>query len=246
MIKTKIYFILFIFAASLHTGCCVHRSCPMLPKAWNADECNVKSLEDNFGQPKLHVLVMYNEGPCSHVALRLFCQEKGPIFWDPAGGFANDQVYEYTEDQEYNFNASSNHDSIRLNDVIIKSVPSINQYLVWRKFINTHAAEIFEFNIAEAKAEELWTILRDGTKRSHPKGKFHTKAIGGTCGLSIAKFLHRFAEDIVEVDTVFFPHNLSKQLYKQNPDRIISYRDEQLYSYIPPEDNRLVSQKEKS
>ncbi len=123
-------------------------------------------------------------------------------------------------------------------------MPSINQYLVWRKFINTHAAEIFEFNIVEDKAEELWTILRDATKRSHPNGKFHTKALGGACGLSIAKFLHRFAEDVVEVDTVFFPHNLAKQLYKQNPDRIIIYRDEQLYCYIPPENNGLVSQKE--
>ena len=109
----------------------------MLPKSWNADECKAKSLEDNFGQPKLHVLVMYNEGPCSHVALRLFCQKKVSILWDPAGGFANDQAYEYTEDQEYNFNVSSNLDSIRLNDVIIKSVPIINQYLVWRK-LSTH------------------------------------------------------------------------------------------------------------
>jgi hypothetical protein len=62
--------------------------------------------------------------------------------------------------------------------------------------------------------------------------------------VSIAKFLHRFAEDVVEVNTVFFPHNLAKQLYKQNPDRIIIYRDEQLYCYIPPGNNRLVSQKE--
>ncbi len=63
--------------------------------------------------------------------------------------------------------------------------------------------------------------------------------------MSIAKFLHRFAEDIVEVDTVFFPHNLAKQLYKQNLDRIIIYRDEQLNYYIPLENNRLLSQKEK-
>ena len=245
ILKKKTLIFLFILMVGLHSGCCAHRSCPMLPKAWIANECDTRSLEDDFDQAKLHVMVMYN-GPCTHVALRLYCQKKGPIFWDPAGGFANDQDYMNLEDQENNFDVSSNQDSIRLNDVIIESAPSINQYLVWRKFIDTHAAEIFEFNVPEDKAEELWAILRNGTKRSHPKGKFHTNAVGGTCGLSIAKFLHRFAEDIIKVDTVLFPHNLAKQLYKQNPDRVIIYRDDKLYYYIPPENERVLSRKMES
>jgi hypothetical protein len=58
---------------------------------------------------------------------------------------------------------------------------------------------------------------------------------GGTCGLAIARFLHRFAENIVEVDTVLYPHNLAKQLYRENPDRVIVYRDNHLYYYIPSE-----------
>ena len=207
------------------------------------NECNAKSLEDNAKQAKLQVMVMYNEEPCSHVALRLYSQKRGPIFWDPAGGFANEQGNEYTEDQESDFNESSNVDSIRLNDIIIKSAPSINEYLAWRKFINTHAAEIVEFNISEDEAENLWAILSNGSKRSHPKGEFHTNAIGGTCGLSIAKFLHRFAEDIIKVNSVLYPHNLAKQLYKQNPDRVIIYRDDQLYYYIPSENVGLIGQK---
>ena len=64
---------------------------------------------------------------------------------------------------------------------------------------------------------------------------WNANAIGGTCGLSIAKFLHRFADDIIKVNTVLFPHNLAKQLYKQNPDRVIIYRDEKLYYYSPSE-----------
>ena len=246
MFKKNVFIILLISIASFHMGCCVHSSCPMLPDTWNENECNSRSLEDDFQQATLHVMVMYN-GPCTHVALRLYCKKEGAIFWDPAGGFANDKVYVNPENQEFNFDGSGNPDSIRLNDVIIKSVPSINQYLVWRKFIDTHAAEIFEFIIPQDEAEELWTILRNGTKRSHPKGAFHTKAVGGTCGLSIAKFLHRFADDIVEVKTVFYPHNLAKQLYKQNPERVIIYRDEKLYYYIPPEreDKRLLSKKTK-
>ena len=234
MFKKNIFIIILISIASFHTGCCVHRSCPMLPESWNANECNSKSLEDDFQQAKLHIMVMYN-GPCAHVALRLYCKKEGAILWDPAGGFARDQVYVNPEDREFNFDDSSNPNSIRRNDVIVKSVPSINQYLVWRKFIDTHAAEIFEFNILQDKTEELWTILRNGTKHSHPKGAFHTNAIGGTCGLSIAKFLHRFADDIIKVNTVLFPHNLAKQLYKQNPDRVIIYRYEKLYYYSPSE-----------
>ena len=60
-----------------------------------------------------------------------------------------------------------------------KKVPGLNQYLDWRKRIDTHAVEIFEFNISDEQAEEIWTILRYGTKRSQPKGRFSTNAMGG-------------------------------------------------------------------
>ena len=60
---------------------------------------------------------------------------------------------------------------------------------------------------------------------------------GGLCGLSVAKYLHRFAEDIVKVETVWHPHSLAKQLYKENPDRAIVYRDKQLSYYIPSENH---------
>jgi len=113
------------------------------------------------------------------------------------------------------------------------------------RIIHTHAAEIFEFNISETEAVNLWDILRNGTTRSHPKGKFHTNAMGGTCGLSIAKFLHRFAEYIIKVNSAFYPHNLARQLYKQNPDRVIIYRDGQLDYYIPLENVNLAYQKMK-
>jgi len=117
-----------------------------------------------------------------------------------------------------------------------KKVPGLNQYLDWRKRIDTHAVEIFEFNIPDEQAEEIWNILRYGTKRSHPKGRFSTNAMGGG-GFSVAKFLHRFAEDIVKVDTVWHPHNLAKQLYDENPDRVIIYRDGHLSFYIPSENH---------
>jgi len=210
----------------------------MLPGSWSANECNPKSLDDNPEQAKLHVMVMYHKNSCKHTALRLYCPSKGPLFWDPAGAFAT-QVRYLGPAARHNRNFATKRymDSKRRDDVMSEKVPTLNQYLDWRKMINTHAVEIFEFNITDSEAEELWYILRYGTKRSHPKGRFSTKAIGLTCGLSVARFLHRFAEDIVEVDTVFFPHNLAKQLYKKNPDRVIIYRDGQLSYYIPPENH---------
>ena len=216
----KILIVLFLFGVGINAGCCFHSLYPpMLPGSWNANECDPKSLDDKPGQAKLHVMVMYHKNSCKHTALRLFCPSKGPLFWDPAGAFATKRYM----------------DAKRTDDVMSEKVPTLNQYMDWRKAINTHAVEIFEFNLTDSEAEELYTILHYGTKRSHPKGRFSTKAIGLTCGLSVARFLHRFAEDIVEVDTVFFPHNLAKQLYKENPDRVVVYRDDHLSYYIPSE-----------
>lgn len=235
MLKRTIFSVSLVLGVSLLVGCCCHRSYPpMLPVGWNVNECDEKSLEDNPKQARLHVLVMYHGMSCTHTALRLYSRTKGPLFWDPAGSFAKRKRYvgpaaRHNKD----FAAPPYMESVRLDDVITEEVPGINRYLTWRKLINTHTVEIFEFNISDAEADELWTVLRYGTKRSHPKGAFGTHSIGFTCGLVVAKFLHRFAEDIVEVDTVFFPHNLAKQLYKGNPDRVVVYLEDRLYYYIP-------------
>ncbi len=233
-------FVLFIFGISLQAGCCYHRSNPpMLPKAWYGKECNIKSLEDNPDQAKLHVMVMYRGISCVHTTLRVYCRTKGPLFWDPAGGFASNHLYAGQARRHRRYDAPVKKGPVRENDVLVEKVPSLNQYLDWRKRIDTHAVEIFEFNTSDEQAEEIWKILRYGTKRSHPKGRFSTNAMGGLCGLSVAKFLHRFGGDIVKVDTVWHPHNLAKQLYKENPDRVIIYRDGYLSFYIPAE-NRVV------
>ena len=238
MLKKNIIFVLFILGISLLAGCCYHCSNPpMLPKAWYGKECNTKSLEDNPEQAKLHVMVMYRGTSCVHTTLRVYCRTKGPLFWDPAGGFASNHLYAGPARRHRRYDAPVKEGTVRENDVLVEKVPSLNQYLDWRKRIDTHAVEIFEFNTSDEQAEGIWTILRYGTKSSHPKGSFSTNAMGGLCGLSVAKFLHRFAEDIVKVDTVWHPHNLAKQLYKENPDRVIIYRDGHLSFYIPSENH---------
>ncbi len=237
-LKKGIFIVLIILGIGFQTGCCYHQpNPPMLPKAWYGKECNAKSLEDNLGQSKLHVLVMYRGTSCVHTTMRVFCQTKGPVFWDPAGGFAAKHHYAGQVRRHRRYDAPVEDGYVRENDVLAEKVPGLNQYLDWRKRIDTDAVEIFEFNIPDEQAEEIWTILRYGTKRSHPKGRFSTNAMGGLCGFSVAKFLHRFGEDIVKVDTVWHPHNLAKQLYKENPDRVIIYRDEHLSFYIPSENH---------
>ena len=236
MLKKNIIFILFLFVISLQAGCCYHRSNPpMLPRAWYGLECNEKSLEDNPEQSRLHVMIMYRGASCVHTALRVYCRTNGSLFWDPAGGFAARHRYAGQARRYRRYDAPVKEGPVRENDVLVEKAPSLNQYLDWRKRIDTHAVEIFEFNISDEQAEEIWTIIRYGTKRSHPKGRFSTNAMGGLCGLSVAKYLHRFAEDIVKVDAVWHPHNLAKQLYNENPDRVIIYRDGHLSFYIPSE-----------
>ncbi len=238
MLKKNIIFVLLILGISFQTGCCYHCSNPpMLPKAWYGKECNTKSLEDNPEQAKLHVMIMYRGSSCVHTTLRVYCRTKGPLFWDPAGGFASNHLYAGQARRHRRYDAPVEEGPVRENDVLVEKVPTLNQYLDWRKRIDTHAVEIFEFNTSDEQAEEIWNILRHGTKRSHPKGRFSTNAMGGLCGLSVAKFLHRFGGDIVKVDTVWHPHNLSKQLYKNDPDRVIIYKDRHLSSYIPAENN---------
>ena len=180
MLKKNIISVLFVFGIGLQAGCCYHRSNPpMLPKAWYGKECDAKSLDDNPGQSKLHVMVMYRGTSCVHTTLRVFCQTKGPVFWDPAGGFAAKHHYAGQARRHRRFDAPVKEGPVRENDVLVEKVPGLNQYLDWRKRIDTHAVEIFEFNISDEQAEEIWSILRYGTKRSHPKGRFSTNAMGG-------------------------------------------------------------------
>ncbi len=236
MLKKNLLIILLVLGLTVHSGCCFHRSSvPKLPKTWYCNECDTKSLEDDTEQAKLHVFIMYSGMICSHVALRVYCQSKGPIFWDPAGGFGRHHEDVDPAIQNSHFDIPAELGSVRKKDMIVEGVPSINQYLAWRKQIQTSGVEVFEFNLSDEDAEKFWTIIRDGTNRSHPKGAFHTNAVGGTCGLVVAKFLHRFAGDIVVVNTVLYPHNLSKQLYRGNPDRVIVYRNDHLSYYIPSE-----------
>jgi len=142
----KVIIALSLLGIGINAGCCFHRSYPpMLPVSWNANKCNPNSLDDKPGQAKLHdVMVMYHKASCKHTALRLYCPSKGPLFWDPAGSFATQIRYLGPAARHHKEFATKRYmDSKRKDDVMSEKVPTLNQYIDWRKAINTHAVEVF-------------------------------------------------------------------------------------------------------
>ncbi len=77
-------------------------------------------MEDDPGQSKLHVLVMYRGTSCVHTALRVYCQTKGAVFWDPAGGFAAQHHYAGQVRRHRRFDAPVTDWYVRENDVLVE------------------------------------------------------------------------------------------------------------------------------
>ena len=209
---------------------------PMLPSTWYGNECNAKSLEDNSKQSKLHVMIMYRGASCVHTALRVYCRSNGSLFWDPAGGFASRHRYAGQARRYRRYEAPVNEGPVRENDVLVEKAPSLNQYLDIGGNVLIHMllrSSSLIFQMSRRKKSGLLFVMVPNVHIL--KADLVQMQWGGLCGLSVAKYLHRFAEDIVKVDVVWHPHSLAKQLYKENPDRVIIYRDEQLSYYIPSE-----------
>ena len=200
----KVLTILLLAITFLIMGC-GHKPNPFLPLEAKKTQIPSNHLEDQKGRASLQVFIMYSSSFCAHAALRVYHPGRGAIFWDPAGGYGVDgNVYVK-----------------RKKDVILDGAPSINDYIRFRTEIPTRSLEIFIWQITLDKADDLYAILLDGTDEVHPKGAFSTQGKGLFCGAHVSDFLNRFASDLFYVEKVFFPHDLSKQLYKKEPDRII-------------------------
>lgn len=207
---------LFLFSMIFLTGC-GHGPVPFLPQNWSATEIQHHELDDVGGQARLQVLVMYSGASSVHAALRIVSPHKGPLFWDPAGGYGRD----------------GSARAQRVRDVIVENPPTLAEYLVFRREIPTAATEIFEWRLPPQLSNTLYDILADGADGSHPNGKFNTRGIGMFCGANVSDFLSRFVRDIMLVQKVIYPHDLARQLYRQYPDRVIIVRDGRLQTYRP-------------
>ena len=205
---------LFLLATFFLAGC-GHGPVPFLPRTWSATEIRTHDLDDVGDQARLQVLVMYNDISSIHAALRIFSPHKGPVFWDPGGGYGRDGSVR----------------AKRVRDVILEEPPGLKDYLAFRREIPTIATEIFEWRLPPQLSNTLYDVLADGADGSHPNGKFNTRGIGLFCGANVSDFLNRFGRDIMLVKKVIYPHDLARQLYNQYPDRVIIVRDGRMQIY---------------
>lgn len=208
---------------SLFISGCAHPPAPFSPGGFKLQppgpvaECK----SDKFC---LQILIMYSPNICSHAALRLQAPDRPPLFWDPAGGYGRE----------------GSRTSARSND-ILEIPPTLNQYLQFRTEIPTDTAEIFEWYISKKDMDGIYTILSTGTGPEHPQGDFSTQGTGFFCASHISDFLNRFGGDIIQVEQNFFPHNLARQLYEQDPGRVILATFRQGRVFFKLLDRRLSS-----
>lgn len=198
-------FALLVLAITFMILGCGHKPTPFLPLKASKVHIASKNLEDKKGRAGIQVFIMYSSAFCSHTALRLYHPDKGALFWDPAGGYG-------IEGKTY---------VKREKDIILTDTPTINDYIRFRTEIPTKTMEIFEWEISLDTADQFYSVLLNGTDKFHPNGRFSTKGKGLFCGAHVSDFLERFGSDLFQVKKVFFPHDLSKQLYKNRPYRII-------------------------
>ncbi len=208
--------ILGLFVALFFSGC-MHMPTPYLPDDWNGTPIEITGTQDGDND-KLSIFVIYGAGVCAHTTMRIYSPEHGVLFWDPAGGFG---------DPEYVIQGD------RDRDMLVNPVPTIAEYLEFRREIDTVKLEIFEFTITPEQALHLMTLLKaqpGGDEEYYP-----TKAAVMKCAASISDFLEKHAGEIFEITAGFYPHALAEQLYEKKPDRVIVWDLTKMLEYIPPE-----------
>ncbi len=206
--------ILLLISVFVFSGC-MHQPAPYLPVSWQGSPIELSEVEDQ-GENRLYILIMYENTMCAHTALRIYSPEHGSLFWDPAGGYG---------DPKFPIRAK------RDKDLVVKPVPSIADYLEFRRYIETAKAEIFEFKISTEQAERLIKLLN--VENRNDEAHYSTKTVSLKCATAISNFLEIHASDILPVTKEFYPHNLSKRLYELNPERVILWDYQTMYEYTP-------------
>ncbi len=215
--RTKIHFIpIWLLLTCLIVGC-VHAPAPYRPSSWGNTPIDMKSVADNPNQPSLQVILVYGPWWCHHSALRLACQDRPVLFWDPGGSYG---APEQTD--------------VRSKDLIRINPPDLEAYLRFTWEYSSIEVEVFEWDLTLEQAHELYDVLLNGTDKNHPAGKFSTTTMGGFCCVALSDFLHRFAKKTMNVPkSFFFPHDLARVLYTQSPRRVLAFRRGKQNVYAP-------------
>ena len=209
----KIILVLTVFFLS---GC-LHLAAPHAPENWKKNSTIVEPsvLEDDPDKAVLQVLIMSGPIHCAHTALRLYCPGKGPLFWDPAGGYGREEDYPTVE---------------RRYDVFVNNLaPTLNDYLKFRVFLPTATTEIFQWSPDAKTVCGYYDTLANEGLTHRDKSFFNTTSKGVHCNLSVSQFLRDHAEGFSGVEKKFFPHDLSDRLYKLKPEKVYIFKKEKIY-----------------
>lgn len=190
------------------TSGCAHSPLPFVPKELEKIPGGEKVKECGSDISCLQIFILYGSMGCSHAAIRLQVTENDTVFWDPAGGYG----------------IAGSVRATRVKDLVIKPVPTVNEYLQFRTEVPTEAAEIFEFWLERSDAEYLLSVLRQNSEKGNADILFDTQGVGLFCSYHISEFLEKFAGRVIIVKQAFLPHNLAQQLYGENPDRVLVVR----------------------
>ncbi len=189
------------------TGC-FHRPSPYMPADWPRTPAALESLAVDAAAPRLQVIIGYFNAWPNHTALRLVAPDRPVIFWDPGGGYGlKPPLHE------------------RINDIIVDGAPDIVTYLPFRWYNNDALIEIFEWDLSHAEAGRMHHVLMVGAGlATDSEIDFDTDAPGFFCAAAISEFFHRFGSPTIRtMEITFSPARLSRDLYRQDPDRVLLF-----------------------
>jgi hypothetical protein len=190
------------------TGC-FHRPSPFMPDDWPRYTAETDILAADPEAPRLQIIVGYFDLWPNHTALRLVASDRPVIFWDPGGGYGSTRPPYLA----------------RTRDLIVDRAPDLPTYLPFRWYNNDALIEIFEWQLAEEEALRMHHILMAGAGiEADPEIDFDTETPGFFCAAAISKFLQRFGAPTIRIEqTTASPARLSRNLYRQRPDRVLLF-----------------------
>ena len=210
-----------VFLASLAVFGCAHSHTHLVPgelsmRVSPASEQNPPEHPNSF-----QIIITRNWFFYSHSAIRLNSAGHH-LFWDPAGSYGDVE-----KKPQWFSGIDIPADFRRVNDLIVSGVPDLATYWHFARNSGDRAMEVFEWSLDEPAANHYYALFTAGATREGNSYGFHTQGYL-LCSSTLTRFLRRFAGDIVNIkENYFFPGNLSYELYRQGPDRILIFEEGQ-------------------
>jgi len=158
----------------------------------------------------MRVIICYSPLISSHACLLMDGPGSQRLFWDPGGTFGQDKA-----------------PYVRQGDVLLDD-SALNLQELWqyrRVGCNEPHVLVFEWKITAMQAQHRRAILTRHARDEKGSVLFDADAPGGQCSVYMSAFLRRFCEETSkQVGDCFWPHNLAKQLWQCQPDRVMLIR----------------------